>query len=75
MRITSFSSSHAQMSQTRTYEDFHKWLGERPERLGLVSQLYKQYTATALTESLMNVYASSKDKSGKFQSINSFLVE
>ena len=27
MRITSFSSSHAQMSGTRTYEDFHKWLG------------------------------------------------
>nr|DAE20036.1 MAG TPA: hypothetical protein [CrAss-like virus sp. ctYsL76] len=28
MRITSFSSSHAQLGSTRTYEDFHKWLGE-----------------------------------------------
>lgn len=27
MRITSFSTSHAQMGGTRTYEDFHKWLG------------------------------------------------
>lgn len=28
MRVTSFTSSHAQMGTTRTYEDFHKWLGE-----------------------------------------------
>lgn len=56
MRITSFSSSHAQMGSTRTYEDFHKWLGDKPERLGIVSNLYKQYTATSLTEALMNVY-------------------
>jgi hypothetical protein len=27
MRVTSFTSSHAQMGTTRTYEDFHKWLG------------------------------------------------
>lgn len=75
MRITSFSSSHAQMGGTRTYEDFHKWLGEKPERLGIVSNLYKQYTASALTEALMNVYTRDKAKSNSFQSINSFLVE
>lgn len=28
MRITSFSTSHAQQGNTRTYENFHKWLGE-----------------------------------------------
>lgn len=47
---------------------------ERPERLGIVSQLYKQYTATALTEALMNVYAVDK-KPNKFQPLNSFMVE
>lgn len=75
MRITSFSSSHAQMGGTRTYEDFHKWLGENPARLGLVSNLYKQYTATALTEALLNVYTRDKGSANSFQSVNSFLVE
>ena len=75
MRITSFSSSHAQMGSTRTYEDFHKWLGDKPERLGIVSNLYKQYTATSLTEALMNVYTMEKGKPSKFQSLNSFLLE
>lgn len=75
MRITTFSSSHAQMSGTRTYEDFHKWLGSKPERLGIVSVLYKQYTATALTEALMNVYLKDKNKADKFQSTNSFMIE
>lgn len=27
MRVTSFTSSHSQMGTTRTYEDFHKWVG------------------------------------------------
>ena len=75
MRITSFSSSHAQMGSTRTYEDFHKWLGEKPERLGIVSSLYKQYTATSLTEAIMNVYTLEKGKPSKFQPLNSFLIE
>lgn len=43
--------------------------------MGIVSNLYKQYTATALTEALMNVYTRDKGKSNSFQSINSFLVE
>ena len=60
---------------TRTYEDFHKWMGEKPERLGIVSNLYKQYTASALTEALMNVYTRKKENSNSFQSINSFLIE
>ena len=75
MRITSFSTSHAQMGSTRTYEDFHKWLGEKPERLGIVSNLYKQYTATSLTEALMNVYSMDKGKPSKFQPLNSFMLE
>ena len=48
---------------------------EKPERLGIVSNLYKQYTASALTEALMNVYTREKGSSNSFQSINSFLIE
>lgn len=75
MRITSFSTSHAQMGGTRTYEDFHKWVGAKPERLGIVSNLYKGLSASALTESLMNVYHLEKGKANRFTPINSFMVE
>ena len=75
MRITSFSTSHSQMGSTRTYEDFHKWLGEKPERLGIVSNLYKQYTATSLTEALMNVYSDDMNKPNRFRPSNSFMLE
>lgn len=50
-------------------------MGENPARLGIVSNLYKQYTASALTEALMNVYELNKAKSNSFQSVNSFLIE
>lgn len=48
---------------------------EKPARLGLVSSLYEQYTATYLTESLMNIYTLEKEGKNKFQNINSFVVE
>lgn len=47
----------------------------KPERLGIVSNLYKQYTASALTEALMNVYHLDKAKANRFTPINSFMVE
>lgn len=43
--------------------------------MGIVANLYKQYTASALTEALMNVYTRDKGKPNSFQSIDSFLVE
>lgn len=48
---------------------------EKPERLGIVSNLYKQYTATSLTEALMNIYTLDKGKPNKFQPLNSFMIE
>ena len=48
---------------------------EKPARLGLVSSLYEQYTATYLTESLMNIYTMEKEGKHKFQNLNSFVVE
>lgn len=74
MRISGFSTTRPNMSSTRTAEDFLKFIGDRPERLGIVSTLYDQYTATHLTESLMNTYTLDKGKKG-LQSINSYLIE
>lgn len=74
MRISGFTTIRPNGPDTRTYEDFMKFLGEKPARLGIVSNLYSQYTATHLTEALMNVWA--YDKKGKsFQSLDSFMVE
>lgn len=74
MRISGFSTTRPNMASTRLAEDFMKFIGEKPERLGIVSTLYDQYTATHLTESLMNTYTLDKGKKG-LQSINSYLIE
>ena len=42
-----------------------------PARLGIVSSLYDMYTATHITEALMNVYTLDKGRTNAFQSINS----
>ena len=54
------------MSETRTYEDFYKFLGARPHRLGVVSRLYPDNTATYLTESLKNIFHNDPKASTKF---------
>ena len=75
MRISGFTTTRPNMSETRTYEDFMKFLGANPARLGIVSTLYDEYTATHLTEALLNTYTLEKGKKNAFQSLDSFLVE
>lgn len=48
---------------------------EKTERLGIVAQLYKQYTTSALTEALGNVYRKDKGGNDRFKSLDSFMVE
>jgi hypothetical protein len=74
MLIAKFVTEKHDMAATRTYEDFSKFLGARPERLGLVSKMYEHLTASYLTESLMNVYYNER-KPSKFKSINAFMFE
>ena len=74
MIIAKFTSNNAQMGETRTYENFYKFLGAKPERLGVVSRLYEDLTASYLTEALSNIYTQS-NKPAKFQSINSMMFE
>lgn len=42
--------------------------------MGIVANLYKQYSITAMTEAIFNVYTKDKNKD-RFNSINSFMVE
>lgn len=62
------------MGSTKTYEDFAKFLGAAPHRLGIVSKMYPDLTASYLTEALMNIYTNQKSVS-KFQSIDAFVFE
>lgn len=48
---------------------------ERPHRLGVVSRLYPELTATFLTESLRNIYYGDSKKANSFQSIDSTYFE
>lgn len=74
IRISGFTTVRPNMPSTRTYEDFMKFLGAKPERLGIVSTLYDQYTASYLTEALMNSFSGSNKPAG-FTSIPAFVVE
>ena len=74
MKIVDITTRRPAMSETRTYEEFTKFLGEKPHRLGVMAQLYTDLTASYLTEALMNIY--SKDsKKDKFQQVDSRLFE
>lgn len=76
MRVASFVSNVPTMDDTRTYEDFYKYLGDKPTRLGIVSRMYPHNTAAFLTESLKNIfYLDAKGSGNKFQSVNSLMYE
>lgn len=48
---------------------------ERPHRLGVVSRLYPELTATFLTESLRNIFYGDTKKANGFQNIDSTYFE
>ncbi len=70
MKIASFVSNIPTMGDTRTYEDFYKYLGVKPERLGIVSRMYDDLTASFLTDALKNVFYKDIKKGNKYESIN-----
>lgn len=75
MLVANFVTNRPTMGDTRTYEDFSKFLGERPHRLGVVSRLYPELTATFLTESLRNIFYRDEKKAKGFQNIDSTYFE
>lgn len=48
---------------------------ERPHRLGVVSRLYPELTATFLTEALRNIFYGDTKKATGFQNIDSTYFE
>ena len=75
MQISSFTSVRPTMSETRTYEDFSKFLGTNPKRLGIVSRLYEDCTASYLTESLKNIFYQDRKSNNKYQSLDSMYFD
>lgn len=75
MIVANFVTNRSTMSDTRTFEDFYKFLGTKPVRLGLVARLYPELTAQYLTDSLMNVFYMDRKSNNKFRSIDSMYFE
>lgn len=75
MIVAEFTTQRPTMSETYTYEDFYKFLGTQPHKLGVVSRMFPDLTASFLTESLQNVYYNDKKKGNKFQSIDAMYFE
>lgn len=74
MEVAKFTTINPNMSSTRTYEDFSKWIGTKPKRFGVVSRMFPENTTTYITEALGNVFELNGSKN-KFQSINSLYYE
>lgn len=75
MLIANFTTNRPTQGETRTYEDFYRFLGTKPTRLGIVSRLYPNLTASYLTESLKNIFYQDTKTSNKYQSIDSMYFE
>ena len=74
MLTVNFVTNRPTMGETRTYEDFYKFLGTRPHLLGVVSTMYPDLTASFLTESLANVVTLNKN-TDKYRPIDSMYFE
>ena len=74
MIVASYVNVKPEMAHSRTYEDFYKFLGQRPKMMGVMARMYQNNSATFLTEALMNIYYNEKT-ANKFQPINSLMIE
>ena len=75
MIVADFVTRRPTMSDTLTYEDFYKFLGTKPHKLGVVSRLYPELTASYLTESLRNIFYQDVKSGNKYQSIDAMMFE
>ena len=73
MLISNYSTIRLNELGTRTVEDFSKFLGAKPHRLGVVARQNPDLTTSFLTDALMNIY--DVPSKNKFQSVNSFVIE
>lgn len=60
--------------QTKTYEDWSKYLGSKPHRLGVVARMYTDNTLNFITDGLRNIFYKD-EKADQFQLSSSLLFE
>ena len=59
---------------TKTYEDWSKYLGTKPHRLGVVARMYPDNTLNFITDGLRNIFYKS-EKEDQFQISTSLIFE
>lgn len=74
MLIAEFTSRIPTMGATKTYEDWSKYLGTKPHRLGVVARMYPDNTLNFITDGLRNIYYKD-EKVDQFQVSSSLMFE
>lgn len=74
MLIAEFTSRIPNMGDTKTYEDWSKYLGQNPHRIGVVARMYPSNTLNYLTDGLRNVFYNN-EKASKYQLSDSLCFE
>ncbi len=59
---------------TKTYEDWSKYVGMKPHRFGVIARMYTNNTLSYLTDGMRNVFYN-KEKQGRFQNTDSMMFE
>ena len=74
MLVANFTSRIPTMGQTKTYEDWSKYLGSKPYRIGVVARMYTDNTLNFITDGLRNIFYKD-EKVDQFQPSSSLLFE
>ena len=74
MLVANFTSRIPNMGDTKTYEDWSKYLGVKPHRLGVVARMYTDNTLNFITDGLRNVFYKD-EKVDNFQISTSLMFE
>ena len=74
MLVANFTSRIPTMGQTKTYEDWSKYLESKPHRIGVVARMYTDNTLNFITDGLRNIFYKD-EKADQFQLSSSLLFE
>lgn len=74
MLVANFTSRIPTMGQTKTYEDWSKYLGSKPHRIGVVARMYTDNTLNFITDGLRNIFYKD-EKADQYQLSSSLLFE
>lgn len=74
MLVANFTSRIPTMGNTKTVEDWSKYLGMKPHRLGVVARMYTDNTLNFITDGLRNIFYKDKDVD-KFNISTSMMFE